>query len=135
MQMWAIKHNPDILLLQKTQCNRAKGKFLNLPGNRNFGNCLSQKYMTYLQKSKAAATGNKLTRPLNYSKIMAKWVTITLIKEELSDIAFDFTPAADLAKCRVYAVKLGKPISLINMPMFMPQQAGGNRKRGASTTT
>jgi len=32
-------------------------KFFNLPGYRNFGNCLSQ-YMAYFQKSKAAATGS-----------------------------------------------------------------------------
>jgi len=51
--MWAIKHNPDILLLQETHCNKAKGKFVNLPGYRNFGNCLFQKYMTYLQKNNA----------------------------------------------------------------------------------
>jgi len=60
----SIKHNPDIHLFQETQCNKAKGKFVNLSGYRNFGNCLSQKYMTYLQKNKAA-TGNNLTCPLN----------------------------------------------------------------------
>jgi len=124
IQMWAIKHNPDILLLHETWCNKSKHKFVNLPGYRNFGNCLSQKYMTYLQKT----TGNNLTSLLNNCKIVAKWGTITLIKEELSDISFDATPAVDWAKGRVCAAKLGNQISPINMFMHVYAPAGDRKK-------
>jgi len=60
--MWANKHSPHIILIQETQCNREKAKYINLNGYQNYHNCLSQKYLARMARERVTNPGENQSR-------------------------------------------------------------------------
>jgi exonuclease III len=40
LQEWAIKHQPDIILLQELKCDKTQGRYVTIPNFNGFQNCL-----------------------------------------------------------------------------------------------